>query len=61
METIEKQLADYNGFEVWKYTDNKGLKTEHITYMIYYKGEMDCLNAFNSLKDLKKWADMYVK
>jgi hypothetical protein len=57
METIEKRLTDYKGFEVWKVTDNKGLRTETITYMLNDQDENN-LNSFNNLKDLKKWADM---
>lgn len=56
MDTIEKRLADYKGFQVWKVTDNKGLKNEEVTYMLNDQEENN-LNCFTTLKDLKKWAD----
>lgn len=56
-ETVERRLADYKGFQVWKVTDNKGLKSETITYMLNNQDD-DNLNCFDNLKDLKKWADM---
>lgn len=54
-ETVEKRMKDYKGYEVWKVTDNKGLKSETTTYMLNdYDGNN--LNCFSSLSVLKKWA-----
>ena len=57
-ETIEKRLKDYNGYQVWKITDNKGLHSETITYMLNDQ-DGDNINCFTSLAALKKYADNY--
>ena len=58
IETIEKRLKDYKGFEVWKVTDNKGTSKEYTTYMLndIDGNNIDC---FKNLKDLKQFADNY--
>ena len=58
IETIEKRLKDYKGFEVWKVTDNKGTNKEYTTYMLndIDGNNIDC---FKNLKDLKQFADNY--
>ena len=55
-ETIEKRLKDYRGFEVWKVTDNKGLRNEATTYMLN-DSEGNNINCFKTLKDLKQYVD----
>lgn len=55
-ETIEKRLKDYKGFEVWKVTDNKGLRNEITTYMLN-DSEGNNINCFSTLKELKQYAD----
>ena len=54
--TIEKRLKDYKGFEVWKVTDNKGLRNETTTYMLN-DSEGNNINCFSTLKELKQYAD----
>ena len=52
-ETVEKRLKDYKGYQVWKITDNKGLTSETITYML---NDHDGNNVicFSNLLELKK-------
>ena len=57
-ETIEKRLKDYKGYQVWKITDNKGLRSEEITYMLNDQ-DGNNVNCFTSLTALKKYADNY--
>ena len=57
-ETIEKRLKDYKGFEVWKVTDNKGTRKEEVTYMLN-DSEGNNINCFQTLKELKQFADNY--
>ena len=58
VETVEKRLKDYKGFEVWKITDNKGNRKEEVTYML---NDLDGNNidCFKTLKELKQFADNY--
>jgi hypothetical protein len=60
METIEKQLTDYKGFQVWKVTDNKGLRNEITTYNAYTQND-DLFDSKQSLAELKKSIDSYIK
>lgn len=60
METIEKRLKDYKGFQVWKITDNKGMKNETITYMLN-DSEENNINCFGTLAELKKYVDTVLK
>lgn len=60
MESIEKRLKDYKGFQIWKITDNKRLRNEKITYMINDQDENNC-NCSTSLEGAKKWIDEYSK
>lgn len=55
-ETIEKRLKDYRGFQVWKVTDNKGLKSEKVTYLLNDNDDNN-INCFSTLKELKQFAD----
>lgn len=57
-ETIEKRLKDYKGFEIWKITDNKGLRNEEVTY-IAYNIDGDLFNSKKTLAELKKSIDVY--
>lgn len=52
-ETIEKRLKNYKGYQVWKVTDNKGLQSETVTYMLN-DPDGNNLNCFSSLSELKK-------
>lgn len=56
MDTIEKRLKDYKGYQVYKIIDNKGTRQEKITYMLNDQEENN-INCFSSLAELKKWAD----
>lgn len=56
MDTIEKRLKDYKGYQVYKIIDNKGTRQEKITYMLSDQEENN-INCFSSLAELKKWAD----
>ena len=53
-ETIEKRLKDYKGYQVWKVTDNKGLSSEKITYMLNDQ-DGNNVNCFSSMTALRKW------
>lgn len=57
-ETIERRLKDINGLHVYKVIDNKGLKTEKVTYLLNTEDE-DNINCFSSLKELKEYANNY--
>lgn len=52
-ETVEKRLKDINGFQVWKITDNKGLRGEKTTYMLN-DSEGNNIDCFPTLAELKK-------
>ena len=56
IETIEKRLKDYKGYQVYKIIDNKGTRQEKIDYAICDQ-EGNIINCFSSLAELKKWAD----
>ena len=60
IETIEKRLNDYKGFQIWKVTDNKGSKNEKITYIAYTNNE-DLFDADDNLSTLKKKINTYTK
>ena len=55
METIEKRLKDYKGFEIYKVYDkhNNG-KIENLVYMANTK-EGDNVNCMAKLSELKKY------
>ena len=57
-ETVEKRLKDYKSFGVWKVTDNKGTSKEEVTYMLT-DSEDNIINCFQTLKELKQFADNY--
>ena len=57
-ETIEKRLKDYKGFEVWKVIDDKETRKEKVTYMLN-DSEGNNINCFQTLKELKQFADNY--
>lgn len=52
-EIVGKRLKDINGFQVWKVTDNKGLRNETTTYMLN-DSEGNNINCFSTLAELKK-------
>lgn len=52
--TEEKRLKDVNGYEIWKVTDNKGMRNQQVTYLV--QDEEDCLNCFSTLKEAQKYA-----
>lgn len=54
MNTIEKRLKDYKGYQLWKVIDNKGLKNEKITYMINDHAGNNC-NCKSTLPEAKEW------
>lgn len=59
-ETVEKRLKDYKGFQILKITDNIGLRTEKTTY-IAYDNEENLIDAKETLQELKKVLNNYIK
>lgn len=61
MESIEKRLKDYNGCQIWKTYDilSNGKKVNIVYMATDYNDNM--LNCLDSLSDLKKWIDNYLK
>lgn len=51
METIERRLRDYKGYQVYKIIDNT------TTYMLNDQNG-DNVNCFTSLAELKKYVDI---
>lgn len=52
--TEEKRLKDVNGFEIWKITDNKGMRNQQITYAV--QDEEDMIDCFKTLKEAQEFA-----
>lgn len=51
VDTIEKRLKDFKGYQILKVIDNKGLCSEKTTYIAYKDDEL--VDAKKSLAELK--------
>lgn len=56
IETVEKRLKDYKGYQVYKIIDNKGTNKEEITYMLNDQDDNN-IDCFKTLVSLKKYVD----
>ena len=52
--TEDRRLKDVNGYEIWKITDNKGMRNQQITYFV--QDDEDVLNVFSTLKEAQAYA-----
>lgn len=56
--TFERRLKDFMGFQVWKATENKGLRSEEVIYMLCDQ-DGNVIDCFRTLPALKKGALNY--
>ena len=56
METIEKRLKDYKGYELYKVYDKHNGKIKNLVYMANTK-EGDNVNCMANLSELKRYID----